>query len=187
MALSCAALLRPVAAQDDERLTIPLNEHENSGVSGTATLTAEDENTRVSMELSGDSLIEGLVRMVPAGVPASPSAGPRGGRVVQPAGRHRTRVEGRRAARPASRDQGGSRRGCRPGPSRIVAPRRVCPQGTAVRHGRHPPNEPYLEPCSRRGAVVGHGRCRGQGSTLAEPAPRPVTAPTSGQPGKTST
>jgi len=56
IALSCAALLRPVAAQDDERLTIPLNEHGNSGVSGTATLTAEGENTHVSMELSGDAL-----------------------------------------------------------------------------------------------------------------------------------
>jgi hypothetical protein len=56
MALSCAALLRPVAAQDNRSLTIPLNEHENSGVSGTAILTAEGENTRVSMELSGDPL-----------------------------------------------------------------------------------------------------------------------------------
>ena len=37
-------------------MTIPLNERENSGVSGTATLTAEGENTRVSMELSGDPL-----------------------------------------------------------------------------------------------------------------------------------
>ena len=54
VALSCAALLRPVAAQDDGRLTIPLNENENSGVSGTATLAAEGENTRVSLELSGD-------------------------------------------------------------------------------------------------------------------------------------
>ncbi len=54
IALSCAALLRPVAAQDNRSLTIPLNERENSGVSGTATLTAEGENTRVSMELSGD-------------------------------------------------------------------------------------------------------------------------------------
>ena len=56
MALSCAALLHPVAAQDDERLTIPLNERENSGVSGTATLAADGENTRVSLEMSGDPL-----------------------------------------------------------------------------------------------------------------------------------
>ena len=43
-----------VAAQDGEDLTIALNERENSGVSGTATLAADGENTRVSMELSGD-------------------------------------------------------------------------------------------------------------------------------------
>ena len=54
IAVTGAALLRPVAAQDDGRLTIPLNENENSGVSGTATLAADGENTRVSMELSGD-------------------------------------------------------------------------------------------------------------------------------------
>ncbi len=54
IAVTCAALLSPVAAQDDGRLTIPLNENENSGVSGTATLAAEGENTRVSLELSGD-------------------------------------------------------------------------------------------------------------------------------------
>ena len=46
----------PTAAQDNRSLTIPLNERENSGVSGTATLTAEGENTRVAMELSGDPL-----------------------------------------------------------------------------------------------------------------------------------
>lgn len=46
----------PAAAQANRSLTIPLNEHENSGVSGTATLTAEGENTRVAMELSGDAL-----------------------------------------------------------------------------------------------------------------------------------
>jgi hypothetical protein len=46
----------PAAAQDNRSLTIPLTERENSGVSGTATLTAEGENTRVSMELSGDPL-----------------------------------------------------------------------------------------------------------------------------------
>jgi hypothetical protein len=46
----------PAAAQANRSLTIPLNEHENSGVSGTATLTAEGENTRVAMELSGDPL-----------------------------------------------------------------------------------------------------------------------------------
>ena len=54
MALTCAGLLRPAAAQDEQTITIPLNEHQNSGVSGTATLTAEGENTRVSMELTGD-------------------------------------------------------------------------------------------------------------------------------------
>ncbi len=46
----------PAAAQANRSLTIPLNEHENSGVSGTATLTAEGANTRVAMELSGDAL-----------------------------------------------------------------------------------------------------------------------------------
>jgi hypothetical protein len=56
VALSWAALLHPVAAQDEGRLTIPLNENENSGVSGTATLAADGENTRVSLEMSGDPL-----------------------------------------------------------------------------------------------------------------------------------
>ncbi len=53
MALVVPALLSPVAAQEDS-ITIPLNENENSGVSGTATLAAAGEATRVSMELSGD-------------------------------------------------------------------------------------------------------------------------------------
>lgn len=46
----------PAAAQDNRSLTIPLNEYQNSGISGTATLTAEGENTRVLMELSGEPL-----------------------------------------------------------------------------------------------------------------------------------
>lgn len=43
-----------VAAQDEERVTIPLNEYKNSGVSGTATLTGTDGDTRVVMELRGE-------------------------------------------------------------------------------------------------------------------------------------
>ena len=54
MALTFTALGHPIAAQENRPLTIPLKEHENSGVSGTATLAADGENTRVSMELSGD-------------------------------------------------------------------------------------------------------------------------------------
>ena len=54
--IAASTLGAPVAAQNNDSITIPLNEHENSGVSGTATLTAEGENTRVAMELSGDPL-----------------------------------------------------------------------------------------------------------------------------------
>lgn len=43
----------PAAAQDNLSLTIPLNEYQNSGVSGTATLTADGRATHVEMMLSG--------------------------------------------------------------------------------------------------------------------------------------
>jgi hypothetical protein len=56
LVLGAITLEAPVAAQQDDSISIPLNERENSGVSGTATLTAEGENTRVAMELSGDPL-----------------------------------------------------------------------------------------------------------------------------------
>lgn len=44
----------PVAAQDNESVTLPLNEYMNSGVSGTATLEPRGNATRVTMELSGE-------------------------------------------------------------------------------------------------------------------------------------
>lgn len=43
-------------AQDVADLTIPLNEYEGSGVSGSATLSPDGETTGVAMELSGDRL-----------------------------------------------------------------------------------------------------------------------------------
>jgi hypothetical protein len=46
----------PAAAQDNRSLTIPLNEYENSGVSGTATLEATGGGTHVEMMLSGEPL-----------------------------------------------------------------------------------------------------------------------------------
>ena len=54
VALAAAAFQPSVAAQDEDSLTIPLKEYKNSGVSGTASLTARGDETRVSMELSGD-------------------------------------------------------------------------------------------------------------------------------------
>ena len=59
MALAGWAGLRPVAAQEEDRLTIALNEYQGSGVSGTATLTAAGEGVQVSMELAGDVLTGG--------------------------------------------------------------------------------------------------------------------------------
>lgn len=44
----------PVAAQDNESITIQLKEYKNSGVSGTATLDSFGNDTSVAMELSGD-------------------------------------------------------------------------------------------------------------------------------------
>jgi hypothetical protein len=49
-------LATPAAAQDNRSLTIPLNEHENSGISGTATLEADGGATHVAMELTGEPL-----------------------------------------------------------------------------------------------------------------------------------
>jgi hypothetical protein len=51
-----STLQAPVAAQNNDSITIPLNEYENSGVSGTATLEAIGDGTRVVMELSGDAV-----------------------------------------------------------------------------------------------------------------------------------
>ena len=52
--IATSTLEAPVAAQNNDSITIPLNEYENSGVSGTATLEAFGNGTRVTMELSGD-------------------------------------------------------------------------------------------------------------------------------------
>lgn len=54
LGLMVAAFQPMAAAQDEESITIPLKEYKNSGVSGTATLTASSVDTRVSMLLSGD-------------------------------------------------------------------------------------------------------------------------------------
>ena len=53
---AASALRAPVAAQNNDSITIPLNEYKNSGVSGTATLEAVGNGTRVTMELSGDQI-----------------------------------------------------------------------------------------------------------------------------------
>ena len=52
--IAASTLGAPVAAQNNDSITIPLNEYDNSGVSGTATLEAIGNGTRVTMELSGD-------------------------------------------------------------------------------------------------------------------------------------
>jgi hypothetical protein len=44
-------------AQDENRLTIPLQEYEDSGVSGTATLQAVDDATHVTMMLQGAAVM----------------------------------------------------------------------------------------------------------------------------------
>lgn len=54
--LAMASLGAAIAAQERDRLTIPLREYDDSGVSGTATLEAVDDGVHVSMELSGASL-----------------------------------------------------------------------------------------------------------------------------------
>jgi hypothetical protein len=56
LVLGAFTLAAPVAAQQDDSITIPLNEYENSGISGTATLEPIGNDTRVAMELSGDQL-----------------------------------------------------------------------------------------------------------------------------------
>ncbi len=53
MALVTMAFVSPILAQEDS-ITISLREYQRSGVSGSATLTADEQNTRVVMELSGD-------------------------------------------------------------------------------------------------------------------------------------
>lgn len=45
-----------VAAQDKDRIVIALNEYQDSGVSGTSTITGTSEGIQVSMELVGDAL-----------------------------------------------------------------------------------------------------------------------------------
>lgn len=57
VALISSGLGRPVAAQEDESIRIALNEYDESGVSGTATLDAAGTGTGVSMELSGDPVV----------------------------------------------------------------------------------------------------------------------------------
>jgi len=55
---ACLALLvspAPASAQD-EPVTIDLNEYDDSGSSGTATLSPEDEGTRVEISLGGDAI-----------------------------------------------------------------------------------------------------------------------------------
>jgi hypothetical protein len=49
-------LAAPAAAQDRLSITIPLNEYQNSGVSGTATLEGAGRATHVEMMLSGEPL-----------------------------------------------------------------------------------------------------------------------------------
>ena len=51
--IGAAWQLRPARHRE---ITIPLNEYQNSGVSGTATLAADGRATRVAMELSGEQV-----------------------------------------------------------------------------------------------------------------------------------
>ncbi len=53
IALVTMAFVSPALAQEDS-ITISLQEHQSSGVSGSATLTADERDTHVAMELSGD-------------------------------------------------------------------------------------------------------------------------------------
>ncbi len=57
IAVATSILEVPVAAQEDNSVTIPLREYKNSGVSGTAGLEPIGNETYVTMELSGDPLI----------------------------------------------------------------------------------------------------------------------------------
>lgn len=55
-AIAALLLGMPAAAQDEATLTIPLQEYDDSGVSGTATLEARDGSTQVTMMLKGEAV-----------------------------------------------------------------------------------------------------------------------------------
>lgn len=56
VALTAVAFAAPAAAQDDENLTIALNEFEGSGVSGWATLTVAGGGVQVEMAVDGEAV-----------------------------------------------------------------------------------------------------------------------------------
>ncbi len=57
--LAMAALTAggPAAAQDEESVELDLNEINESGVTGTATLTANGDETTVTLQLTGDAVV----------------------------------------------------------------------------------------------------------------------------------
>jgi hypothetical protein len=55
LAFAALGASQPLGAKND-RVTVPLREYENSGVSGTATLKQTDEGLHVSMTLTGEPL-----------------------------------------------------------------------------------------------------------------------------------
>jgi len=59
LALAAFTAVGPAAAQDDESVEFDLNELNESGVTGTAVLTAEGDETNVTLELTGDAIVGG--------------------------------------------------------------------------------------------------------------------------------
>ena len=57
LAMAAFAAVGPAAAQDDESVVFDLNELNASGVTGTATLTADGDRTNVVLDLSGDAIV----------------------------------------------------------------------------------------------------------------------------------
>ncbi len=57
LAMAAFAGVGPAAAQDDESVEIDLNELNESGVTGTAVLTADGDMTNVVLELTGDAIV----------------------------------------------------------------------------------------------------------------------------------
>ncbi len=51
------AAVGPAAAQDEESVEFDLNEVNDSGVTGTAVLTADDDETNVTVELTGEAIV----------------------------------------------------------------------------------------------------------------------------------
>ncbi|MDP9366803.1 MAG: hypothetical protein M3Q03_00770 [Chloroflexota bacterium] len=59
LAMSAFTAVGPAAAQDEESVEFDLNELNDSGVTGTAVLTAEGDETNITLELTGDAIVGG--------------------------------------------------------------------------------------------------------------------------------